>query len=135
MTRKKHLTLLLLIGPLGYFLGSIIYNLIFSHNFPKSFIAGTLVGILGAILYYIYLKNNHPEIINDMWIEQYDERETAIRARAGHMTLYLIFIITFIATMVSFIMGNTLVGLIVASTYLMVLLVYLTLIYILKKKM
>ena len=76
MNKKNlRLVILFLIGPLGYFLGSTIYALNFEPNNALSILSSTAFSLILGGLYFLFLKKIDPKIIDDMVIEQKDERE------------------------------------------------------------
>lgn len=134
MNNKKNLIYLFLIGIMGYFIGAIVYDLVSGFSRAGSHLSGFLTSALLGGLYFLYLKKKHPEILDDMTIEQHDEREKMIREKAGHCTLYFVFISTFIISMFATIKGHILMSIISGSIYVILLAIYLLLTYYFKKK-
>lgn len=133
MNNKKHLITMFLIGPLGYFLGTIIYELKWRNSDSMRFIFGLVTSIVLVAFYYIYLKLKNPKVLDDMKIEQDDEREKTIREKAGHITLLGMFAVLFLGTMFFFLMNKILLGIIIGSIYIVILCAYLILITYFKK--
>ncbi len=130
----KKVVVAALLVMVSYFMFSALYILVFDRQDSLGDIMAT-VGAFGvAALYYWYVSKKAPEVIMEMKIEQHDEREIMIRQKAGHVTLYVLFAGLFIITGVANLMNNLPLLLISGGTYILALIVYLSLIRYYKHK-
>jgi len=134
MNNKKNLVFIFLIGIMGYFLGAIVYDLVSGFSRAGSHLSGFLTATVFFGLYFLYLKKKFPKILDDMTIEQHDEREKTIREKAGHCTLYFVFASTFIISIFAMIKNHILLGIVSGSIYVILLTIYLLLTYYFKRK-
>lgn len=134
MNKKNlRLVILFLIGPLGYFLGSTIYALNFEPNNALSILSSTAFSLILGGLYFLFLKKIDPKIIDDMVIEQKDERERMIREKSASYTLMSVFISSFLLALISIIRKDFITLFISGGIYILLLIIYLTLIAYFKR--
>ena len=134
---KKDLKLvvLFLIIIVGYFLGSTIYALNFAPNNVLSVLSSIASAFILGGLYLLFLKKKHPKVIDDMVIEQNDERERMIREKAAHYTLIFIFGLSFSMAGISIIRQDFIILFFSGGLYILLLMIYLILIAYFKKKL
>lgn len=83
-----------LAGFIGFFLGTIIYELLFKSQFGDSLILKAIVVILTALITGIitqfYLKNKYPNLTEELKFIEKDERGQLIRGKTSSYTLVFI---------------------------------------------
>jgi|LSQX01.1.fsa_nt_gb hypothetical protein len=124
-----------LLTVVGFFGVGVLYTL-----FIKEYDAfGKVVATLGAFavvaLYYLRLKKKSPEVIQEMVIEQKDEREIMIREKAGHTTLLVLFACMFILSGLGYLTDNLILLLASGGSYLLGLIIYISTMTYYKRKL
>lgn len=122
MNKNRFLIRIFISGFIGYFIGSIIYNLFNTGNggLDKAILALSVmvVAVIGILNYY-YLKVKYPKVIEDIESEASDERGQFIRGRTA------IYTITFIACLAgglfiySILLGNQILSYIIAGAIIL----------------
>ena len=83
-----------LAGFIGFFLGTIIYELLLKSQFGDSLILKAIVVILTALITGIitqfYLKNKYPNLTEELKFIEKDERGQLIRGKTSSYTLVFI---------------------------------------------
>lgn len=81
-------------GFIGFFLGTIIYELLLKSQFGDSLILKAIVVILTALITGIitqfYLKNKYPNLTEELKFIEKDERGQLIRGKTSSYTLVFI---------------------------------------------
>lgn len=138
MSQRKVNIIIFLSGFIGYLLGITIFDLLLDHtntNNGLRFICGVVFGLFILGLVFLFFLKRHPKVIYDMKIEQIDERERMINAKASLYTLYFVLITLFLGFVISIFMDQGLISLIFLVMFLIITVFYMALLYHYKKIM
>lgn len=113
-------------GVLGYFLGTILYELFFIGRFGDDFIIKGLVTIITAaivgILTYFYLKNKYPKLTKELATLEKDERGQLIRGKTSTYTLMFIALLAVILFTYSYVNDQVIFSYMIAGGYVLTIL-------------
>lgn len=90
MNKRRYNINLFLSGFIGYFMGSIMYGLLVESNSKLGSIFGFVVGGVFGYLYHIYASKAYKEALDEVDIEEKDERGRYIKYQASFYTLSLL---------------------------------------------
>ena len=90
MNKRRYNINLFLSGFIGYFMGSIMYGLLVESNSKLGSIFGFVVGGVFGYLYHIYASKAYKEVLDEVDIEEKDERGRYIKYQASFYTLSLL---------------------------------------------
>ena len=135
MSDRKKITILFFTGVGGYLLGLFILDLLIDNTTDVlRFLSGTISALVILGLLYIFLKKKNPKVINDIHVEQKDERERMIRHKAGYYTLYFVLTTLFLLFIISIFIYKPIITAIASITFLVTTVIHISLIYYFKKR-
>ncbi len=122
MEKKKVHVYSGLAGVFGYFLGTLIYELLFRGQFGDHLILRALVVIITALLVgvltYFYLKNKYPHLTKELSILEKDERGQLIRGKTSTYTLMFIALLAIILFTYAYLKDQKILSYMIALGYI-----------------
>ncbi len=128
-----NVTLMSVLTVVGYFVGSTISALLGQSSHIVQLLSGSFGAVLAAFLHFLITWKKRPEAIKAMFVEQHDERLKTIREKAGHLTLLLFLALLFLMSFFSMVQENYEFLFFSGGLYILLVMIYFSLIWYLKK--
>ena len=110
-------------GFIGFFLGTIIYELLLKSQFGDSLILKAIVVILTALITGIitqfYLKNKYPNLTEELKFIEKDERGQLIRGKTSSYTLVFIAFLSIVIFTYAYFNDHVLISYMIAVGFVM----------------
>lgn len=112
-------------GIISYFIGTGIYDFLIEGNSRsgRTFFSFAFAVFVRGILYLV-TKRMKPEVIEEMTIEQKDEREEMIRGKASQTSLQIIYALLFLGIVLLIMAGQELLSYAIGVFYIIILIVH-----------
>lgn len=128
-----NVTLMSALTVVGYFAGSTVATLAGQSSHIVKLLSGSFGAVLAAFVHFLITWKKRPEAIKAMFVEQHDERLKTIREKAGHLTFILLLVLLFLMSFFSMVNENYEFLFFSGGLYIILALIYFSLIWYLKK--